>query len=65
MRRFAAPRDKRAGFDLLGAQQTHDVGNIAGLQLREQRHARDHAPGDDKVSAMDVLGEGGGDDADG
>ena len=49
MRGLAAPGDDDAGLDLLRAQQAHDVGDLAGLEVREQRHARDHAPGHDEV----------------
>ena len=53
-----------AGFRHLRAQQLHDVGDGGGVELGKQRHARDHAPGDDEVAAVDLLGESGGDDAD-
>jgi hypothetical protein len=36
----------------------------AASSEREQRHARDHAPGHHEFATMDLLGEGGGDDAD-
>jgi len=64
MGRLAATHQHLAGLDLLGAQQLHDVGDLARVQFRKQRHARHHVPGDDEVPPVDLLGEGGRDDAD-
>src|SRR5262249_29975907 len=64
MSRLAALGDDVSGLDLLRAQEPHDVGDIRRLQFREQGHARDHAPSDNKVATVDLVGEGGSDDAD-
>ena len=64
MRRVAGAHDRLAGLRHLRAQQFHDVGDFRGVELGEQRHPRDHPPGDDEVAAVNLLGEGGGDDAD-
>ena len=52
------------GSTQLRAQKLHDVGDLDGVELGEQRHPRDHAPGDDEIAAVDLLGKGVGDDAD-
>ena len=51
-------------FDLPGAQQLHHMGDVARGQMRKDRHARDHAPGDDEVAPMDDVRECISDDAD-
>ena len=64
MRDVPAPHDRVAGLDGLRAHQAHDVGDFPGVELGEQRHAGDHAPGDHEVAPVDLLGERSGDDAD-
>jgi hypothetical protein len=59
MRRLAASGDDVARLDLLRVQQPHDIGNIRRFKFREQRHPRDHAPGDDKIATVDLVGESG------
>src|SRR5450830_1057368 len=64
MRRVALAHDYLVCLRQLRAQQLHDVGDLAGVEFGEQRHARDHAPGHNEIAAVDLLREGGGDDAD-
>ena len=65
MRLVAAPRDQTApGSTVCARSSLHDVGDLAGFELGEERHPRDHAPGDDEVAPVDLVGEGGRDDAD-
>ena len=54
---IAAPYQHLAGLDGLRAQQPHDVGDFLGAKLREQRHARQHAPGDDEIAPVNFFGE--------
>ena len=63
--RLAAAHDHRAGLDLLGPQQPHDVGDFIGGKTRKQRDPRHHSPSDNEVAAVNFLGEGIGHDADG
>ncbi len=64
MRAFATPRNHRAGLDLLGSQQPHDVCNFPRIELGEQGDTRHHAPGNDEIAPMDFIGEGRRDDTD-
>ena len=52
------------GFGHLRPQQFHHIGYFRRIQLGKERHPRNHAPGDDKIAAMNLFGKGGGDDAD-
>ena len=60
---FSLPNDHVTGVERLRLQKPHDVGNLGGVQLGEQRKPRDHAPGDDEIAAADLVRERRGDDA--
>ena len=63
--RPAGTHDGHAGQKVPRVKQLGDLGDLALVHGGEQRHARDHAPGDDELVAARFLTEAGGDDGDG
>ena len=61
---LAARRDHGGRLDRLRTQQPHDVGDVAGPQLREKRHLGDHPPGAHEVAPVDRSWKRVRDDAD-
>ena len=62
--RIAPPHQYLALLDGARPQQPHDVGDLGCREMREQRHPRQHAPGDDEIAPLHLLGKGGRDDRD-
>ena len=62
--RIAAPHQHFACLDGLRPQQPHDVDDLGGAEMREQRHPRQHGPGDDEITPPHFIGECARDDRD-
>ena len=62
--RVAAPHQDFAGLDGLRPQQPHDVGDLGCSEMGEQRHPRQHAPGDHEIAPLHLVGKRGRDDRD-
>ncbi len=56
-RRAPLAHDDPARLDRLSRELAGDIGDLAGGQPGEQRHARHHAPGDDEIAPVDLVGE--------
>src|SRR5215217_3832346 len=64
VRLLAAARHDVALMGGARMQQLHDLGDRRRFKAAEDRHLRDHAPGDDELAPVDDVGEGRRDDAD-